>query len=235
MVEQARNGTIGSPVSSTPLSPFAMTLSEIQVPFSPVGYHLLPPRVDLHFFHRIILGQAELLARGVSKSSSSVRSVWGNHRQLADLLLSVRRGICPAQDWSPSPPPSPPFVNPGAYADSTTSNNPGKPSDSVTRQPAAPSAFAQHVNALLFPGLPQVLRQPFIFQDAVVGAVLMMVTAYGWLLVLQEPRNYLPLLAASSNSSADELPGLSDIALFLLRFWPLLLHVVSLFHFICMK
>ncbi len=94
------------------------------------------------------------------------------------------------------------------------------------QKPAGPSAFAQYLNSLLFPGLPQVLRQPLIFQDALVGAVLMLVAAVGWINLIQSHFG-----ASSAIITADHLVDEINY----LQFWPALVHVASLIHMIAMR
>ncbi len=92
-----------------------------------------------------------------------------------------------------------------------------------------PSAFSRYVNALVFPGLPQLLMRPFVFQDALVGAVLMLFTAMGWINLIQAH--------FGSSSAAGPHLGIgpsSDLASYV-QYWPLLLHFASLVHVIAMK
>lgn len=61
--------------------------------------------------------------------------------------------------------------------------------------------------------------QPFSFQDALIGAVLMLAAAYGWITFVQA--HYTDALATTGSTARD--PGY-------LQYWPLLVHILSLVH-----
>ena len=88
-----------------------------------------------------------------------------------------------------------------------------------------PSAFARYMNALLFPGLPQLLMRPFVIEDALIGAVLMLVAAIGWLFLVQA------YFGTSSAVVTAQSPGDASYA----QYWPLLVHVASLLHMLSIK
>ncbi len=171
--------------------------------------------------------------RGIAHNAD-IQRVWNNQTQLARILQEVRNGNY--RPRSPSPvPPLPPFPTLGNRVNDRVVS----PAPPVQRPPPVPhqeqcwqenddykvlqrgpSVFARYLNALLFPGLPQVLMQPFSFQDALIGAVLMLVAAYGWITFAQ----------AHLNASTGVVSAESPLQHNYLQYWPALLHLLSLLH-----
>jgi hypothetical protein len=155
-----------------------------------------------------------------------------------NVLEEVRNGTY--RPHSPSPPPpipapmsasmlrrkasSPP---PAAYVNPAPQLQQRRDEDVIAAQDedVQPSAFARYMNALLFPGLPQLLMRPFVIEDALIGAVLMLVAAIGWLFLVQA------YFGTSSAVVTAQSPGDASYA----QYWPLLVHVASLLHMLSIK
>lgn len=255
MVEQSRKSSLFSPMVSPKnlskvfqpsppplLSPHAMTTSEIQAyPPPPPPSHPISSCVAMS--HAIHL-QAELEELGLSHNIDVQRG-WDKQPQLARILEEVRNGTY--RPRSPSPPPpipapmsasmlrrkasSPPpaaYVNPAPQLQQRSGRvTAARDEDVIAAQDedVQPSAFARYMNALLFPGLPQLLMRPFVIEDALIGAVLMLVAAIGWLFLVQA------YFGTSSAVVTAQSPGDASYA----QYWPLLVHVASLLHMLSIK
>jgi hypothetical protein len=175
----------------------------------------------------------------------NVQRAWDKQAQLARIVDDVRSGQYRPSSPSPPPPyqlptnqsvyrpkpghaaaysPPPPIVRkqpPYADRSQPLPPQPDAHIGRIERHSAGPSAFARYLNSLLFPGFPQLLRQPFIFQDALVGAILMLVAVAGWITVIQASFD-----SSNALSKTDE-----PVAAFsYLQFWPVLVHLASLLH-----
>jgi hypothetical protein len=179
----------------------------------------------------------------------NVQRAWDKQPQLARIVDDVRNGQYRPSSPSPPPPyelpakpsvyrpkpghtaahsPPPPIVRQhSTYADRSHLLPPQRDEHKarIERHNAGPSAFARYLNSLLFPGFPQLLRQPFIFQDALVGAILMLAAVAGWITVIQ---------ASFGGSNALSNPDEPVAAYSYLQFWPVLVHFASLLHTISM-
>ena len=238
MLENARNGGVFSPKTLPvfspkalpvfrqpspvrPVSPFAMKTQELQAmppppPPSQLLFTIIRVLSPTHAF--LTLWQAELQAVGLS-GDINVQRAWDKQAQLARIVDDVRSG-----QYRPSSPSPPPIVRkqpPYADRSQPLPPQPDAHIGRIERHSAGPSAFARYLNSLLFPGFPQLLRQPFIFQDALVGAILMLVAVAGWITVIQ---------ASFDSSNALSNPDEPVAAFSYLQFWPVLVHLASLLH-----
>ena len=174
-----------------------------------------------------------------------VQGAWGTQTQLARIVDDVRSGRYRPSSPSPPPPyqlptnksvyrpklghaaacsPPPPIERKQPPYAGRSQPLPPQPDAHIgrnERHSAGLSAFARYLNSLLFPGFPQLLRQPFVFQDAIVGAILMLVAVAGWITVTQ---------ASFDSSNALTNPDEPVAAFSYLQFWPVLVHLASLLH-----
>jgi hypothetical protein len=196
--------------------------------------------------------QAELQELGLAHNIDVQRG-WDKQPQLARILEEVRNGTY--RPRSPSPPPripaltmSTPMANPVISRRNASSPPPAaymNPAPRVAHDPrpfvqrsdpvtaaqdedVQPSAFGRYMNALLFPGLPQLLMRPFVIEDALIGAVLMLVAAMGWLFLVQA---HFGTSSAVVTTDSAQSPGDASYA----QYWPLLVHVASLLHVLSIK
>ena len=115
----------------------------------------------------------------------------------------------PDRTYPPPPPPPPQDV------------------DLLPQRAPSSSYAARLLNALLFPGLPQVLNQPFVLQHAAIGCLLLLAATMGWIQFCQQ--HFVPQ-GAVATTQEDNGAVVSDY----LKFWPLAVHVASFVHMLGM-